>query len=248
MEKNSFEQFCINYANEKLQSEFCEKVFKVEQATYEREGITWSTIDFTDNQPCIDIIESKSGVIGLLDDECRVPNGSDKGYCEKLIKLNNPYIVAVRFKNESFCIKHYAYDVEYASDGFLEKNRDQVSIDLLRIVSGSSDAFTAQLLSNSPHIVAPNRASTANSFKASLTALMGMIRSTDTHYVRCIKPNEQKKPALFDGPHVLQQLQACGILETIRISAAGYPGRWSFKEFATRYILFADPPLVIARC
>ena len=232
---NSFEQFCINYANEKLQSEFCEKVFKVEQATYEREGISWSTIDFNDNQPCIDIIESKTGVIGLLDDECRVPNGSDKGYAEKLLKLNNKYIAPVRFKNDHFCLKHYAYDVEYGSEGFLEKNRDQVSIDLLKVVASSSDAFCAQLLSCSPHIQSPNRASTSTAFKQSLTQLMEMIRSTDTHYVRCIKPNEVKKPLTFDGPHVLQQLQACGILETIRISAAGYPGRWAFKEFARRY-------------
>lgn len=235
MEKNSFEQFCINYANEKLQSEFCEKVFKVEQATYEREGISWSTIDFNDNQPCIDIIESKTGILGLLDDECRVPNGNDKNYCDKLLKLGNQYICPVRFKNDHFCVKHYAYDVEYSSDGFLEKNRDQVNVDLLAVVAKSADAFLAALMSNSPHIKTPNRASTAAAFKGSLNSLMEMIRSTDTHYVRCIKPNEQKKPATFDGPHVLQQLQACGILETIRISAAGYPGRWSFKEFATRY-------------
>lgn len=165
MEKNSFEQFCINYANEKLQSEFCEKVFKVEQSTYEREGITWSTIDFTDNQPCIDIIESKTGIIGLLDDECKVPNGSDKNFCEKLVALSNKYIAAVRFKNESFYIKHYAYDVEYTSDGFLEKNRDQVSLDLLKVVAASSDVFAKDLINTSPHIIAPNRQSTAMSFK-----------------------------------------------------------------------------------
>lgn len=243
MERNSFEQFCINYANEKLQSEFCEKVFKVEQATYEREGISWSTIDFNDNQPCIDIIESKTGILGLLDDECRVPNGNDKNYCDKLLKLNNKYICPVRFKNDHFCVKHYAYDVEYASEGFMEKNRDQVNVDLLMVVAASKEAFMASLMSNSPHIKTPNRASTAASFKNSLNSLMEMIRSTDTHYVRCIKPNEQKKPATFDGPHVLQQLQACGILETIRISAAGYPGRWSFKEFATRYCtMLSDIP------
>ena len=71
-EENSFEQFCINYANEKLQQQFNQHVFKLEQAEYIKEQIKWSFIDFTDNQPCIDLIEKKLGIIDLLDEQCRV--------------------------------------------------------------------------------------------------------------------------------------------------------------------------------
>lgn len=71
-EVNSFEQFCINYANEKLQQQFNQHVFKLEQEEYLKEGIAWTMIDFYDNQPCIDLIESKLGVLDLLDEECRV--------------------------------------------------------------------------------------------------------------------------------------------------------------------------------
>ena len=69
---NSFEQFCINYANEKLQQQFCQHVFKLEQEEYMKEQITWSFIQFYDNQPCIDLIESKLGILDLLDEECKV--------------------------------------------------------------------------------------------------------------------------------------------------------------------------------
>lgn len=71
-------------------------------------------------------------------------------------------------------------------------------------------------------------------FKSSLIDLMDTINSTNVHYIRCIKPNDEKISWKFEPKLVLSQLRACGVLETIRISSAGFPGRWSFQEFATR--------------
>ena len=77
-EINSFEQFCINFANEKLQQQFTQHVFKLEQDEYVKEEINWSFIDFYDNAPCIDLIEnSKTGIIAMLDEECRVRGVTD---------------------------------------------------------------------------------------------------------------------------------------------------------------------------
>jgi myosin V len=234
---NSFEQFCINYANEKLQHEFNQQVFKLEQELYEREEITWSFINFSDNQPCIDLIEMRGGILDLLDEECRFPNGSDKSFLDKIkteIPKKGELISDFLGKDplelpDTFTINHFAYNVIYAADGFLEKNRDLIPNEIVKILKNQEIIQDQKKLDK--------RNTTGSSFRHSLNDLMEIIQSTQVHYIRCIKPNNSKSPAYFEPHFVMQQLRAGGIIETIKISAAGYPARWSFEEFFSRYNL-----------
>lgn len=262
--KNSFEQFCINYANEKLQQEFNQHVFKLEQEEYLREQIDWTFIDFADNQPCIDLIEGKLGILSLLDEESRLPMGSDEQFVTKLhhnyAADKHKFYKKPRFGKSSFTVCHYAIDVTYESDGFIEKNRDTVPDEHMAVLRASTNKFLGAVLEAASAVrekdvasassnavkpvagrrigVAVNRKPTLGGiFKSSLIELMSTINSTDVHYIRCIKPNEAKEAWKFEGPMVLSQLRACGVLETVRISCAGYPTRWTYEEFALRYYM-----------
>ncbi|KAK5166169.1 Myosin type-2 heavy chain 1 [Saxophila tyrrhenica] len=260
--KNSFEQFCINYANEKLQQEFNQHVFKLEQEEYVREQIDWTFIDFSDNQPCIDLIEGKMGILSLLDEESRLPMGSDESFVTKLhhhySQDKHKFYKKPRFGKSAFTVCHYAIDVTYESDGFIEKNRDTVPDEHLEVLKATSNTFLSEVLEASATVrdrdnaaVAPKangpgkrmgaaaarKPTLGGIFKSSLIELMNTINSTDVHYIRCIKPNEAKEAWKFEGPMVLSQLRACGVLETVRISCAGYPTRWTYEEFALRYYM-----------
>ncbi|XP_068621761.1 unconventional myosin-Va [Battus philenor] len=268
-EINSFEQFCINYANEKLQQQFNSHVFKLEQDEYIKEEISWKMIDFYDNQPCIDLIEERLGVLALLDEECRVPQGSDAGFVAKLHQncSKYPHFLKPRFGNAAFIIKHFADNVEYQCGGFLEKNRDTVSEEQLECIKSATSCrlihtifaderpvdHTATLpppsrrrttpsvnigsLTQPPRRASGQKQTVGAQFRASLSALMGTLSATTPHYVRCIKPNDTKQPFSFDSARAVHQLRACGVLETIRISAAGFPSRWLYHDFFHRYRL-----------
>ncbi|XP_045538296.1 unconventional myosin-Va [Papilio machaon] len=270
-EINSFEQFCINYANEKLQQQFNSHVFKLEQDEYIKEEISWKMIDFYDNQPCIDLIEERLGVLALLDEECRVPQGSDAGFVAKLHQncTKYPHFMKPRFGNAAFIIKHFADNVEYQCGGFLEKNRDTVSEEQLECIKSATSCrlihtmfmedrpldhtSTATLpppsrrrttpslnigsLTQPPRRASGQKQTVGAQFRASLSALMCTLSATTPHYVRCIKPNDTKQPFSFDPARAVHQLRACGVLETIRISAAGFPSRWLYQDFFHRYRL-----------
>lgn len=254
-----------------------------------KEQINWTFIAFSDNQLCIDVIESKLGVLSLLDEESRLPSGSDASFLQKLNAqlLKPPYKAAFkkpRFGNSSFIIAHYALDVTYEVEGFLEKNRDTVPDEHMTLLASTKNPFLKEVLDaalgsvkalDPPHpgspapsdsgsggsrrssvIPDPGRSTLVVSsvsssgprrpgatirkptqgsiFKASLIALMDTLSITNVHYIRCIKPNEAKRPWEFNPSQVLGQLRACGVLETIRISCAGYPSRWTYEEFAER--------------
>ncbi|KAJ3045218.1 Myosin type-2 heavy chain 1 [Rhizophlyctis rosea] len=254
--KNSFEQFCINYANEKLQQEFNAHVFKLEQEEYVAEKINWSFIDFNDNQPCIDLIEGKLGILDLLDEESRLPSGKDEALVTKLYQRfavpTQKFFEKPRFGQQAFTIKHYANDVTYDVEGFIEKNKDTVSDEQMAVLNASEFEFLKEVIKIEPE---PAKAETTpprpgrggastmkkptlgSIFKGSLVKLMETIRQTEVHYIRCIKPNSAKVAFEFEPQMVLQQLRACGVLETIRISCAGYPSRSTYADFADRYYL-----------
>ncbi|XP_068175280.1 unconventional myosin-Va [Antennarius striatus] len=260
-DRNSFEQFCINYANEKLQQQFNRHVFHLEQEEYIREALAWSRIEFNDNQQCISLIEAQLGLFDLLDEECRMPRGSDESWVQKLYDqhlTNNPhpYFQKPRMSNSAFIILHFADIVQYECSGFLDKNRDTVFEELINILKASQSEVVAELFQQQE-----SKASVANGsirsgrkttrehkltvgfqFRQSLQMLMDTLNSTTPHYVRCIKPNDLKEPFMFDPRRTVQQLRACGVLETVRISAAGYPSRWTYEEFFSRYSLLIRGP------
>ncbi|KAI8137073.1 P-loop containing nucleoside triphosphate hydrolase protein [Fennellomyces sp. T-0311] len=258
--KNSFEQFCINYANEKLQQQFNQHVFKLEQDEYVKEQINWEFIEFSDNQKCIEMIEARMGILSLLDEESRLPSGTDQGFCDKLIaNFSTPaykgYFKKPRFSNSAFTVVHYAHDVQYEAEGFIDKNKDTVPDEHLALLQNAQSEFLVEMLQTAtaaaaeaaaattpaPKANGPKRMNAAKKptlgsiFKLSLISLMDTIGQTNVHYIRCIKPNEAKVQWVFEPNMVLSQLRACGVLETIRISCAGYPTRWTFEDFADRY-------------
>ncbi|KAM9635414.1 unconventional myosin-Vc isoform 3-T3 [Trichechus inunguis] len=255
---NSFEQFCINYANEKLQQQFNLHVFKLEQEEYMKENIPWTLIDFYDNQPVIDLIEAKMGILDLLDEECSLPHGTDENWLQKLYNNfvdKNTLFEKPRMSNTSFIIQHFADKVEYKCEGFLEKNRDTVYDTLVEILRTSKFHLLANFFQENPvpsslfgstitvksakQVIKPNnkhfRTTVGNKFRRSLYLLMETLNMTTPHYVRCIKPNDEKLSFEFNAKRIVQQLRACGVLETIRINAQSYPSRWTYIEFYSRY-------------
>nr|CAD7430254.1 unnamed protein product [Timema monikensis] len=265
-EINSFEQFCINYANEKLQQQFNQAsrhtvhVFKLEQEEYLKEEIEWKLIDFYDNQPCIDLIETKLGILDLLDEECRVsmPKGTDSSWVEKLYSTCTKWkhFAKARFGTTSFLIHHFADNVTYHSNGFLEKNRDTVMEDQINVLKNGQNKLIRKLFkeNETKNLKVPSgkvkvsaakpspvssskqhKKTVGSQFRDSLNMLMGTLNATTPHYVRCIKPNDEKQAFEYNPMRAVQQLRACGVLETIRISAAGFPSRWTYADFFHRY-------------
>ncbi|XP_039984530.1 unconventional myosin-Vb [Xiphias gladius] len=262
-DRNSFEQFCINYANEKLQQQFNRHVFHLEQEEYVREELAWSRIEFSDNQQCINLIEGQLGLFDLLDEECRMPKGSDESWVRKLYNQHlaskpHPHFQKPRLSNSAFIVLHFADMVQYECDGFLDKNRDTVFEELVNILKASQSELVAELFQQqeNPSTVAngsvrsgkratrEHKLTVGFQFRQSLQMLMDTLNSTTPHYVRCIKPNDLKEPFMFDPKRTVQQLRACGVLETIRISAAGYPSRWTYEEFFSRYRLLLQGPQI----
>ncbi|PRP84330.1 class VII unconventional myosin [Planoprotostelium fungivorum] len=252
---NSFEQFCINFTNEKLQQHFNQHIFKLEQEEYKREQIAWADIQFVDNQECIDLIEKKPiGVISLLDEECRFPKGTDLTWLEKMHTnyAKHAFYEKPRTSRDTFIIRHYAGEVSYNVAGFLDKNRDTLQEELMELLYDSKDDFTASLFADikaekeaakkaaasgggGAKKAGGGKTTAATKFKEQLVSLLQTLTVTHPHYVRCLKPNSQKKPTLWDRDLVLAQLRYAGMMETIRIRKLGFPIRFGFKDFIDRY-------------
>ncbi|CAK9214046.1 unnamed protein product [Sphagnum jensenii] len=247
--RNSFEQLCINYANERLQQHFNRHLFKLEQEEYTSENIDWTRVDFEDNQECLDLIEKRPlGVISLMDEECTFPRATDVTLANKLKEHLRGNACFKGERSKAFRICHYAGEVMYETSGFLEKNRDLLHADLLQLLA-SCDSFLPQLFAasigeGSQKVPTPTRRvngtesqkqSVAAKFKGQLNKLMQRLGSTEPHFIRCIKPNTQQLPNVVDQELVLQQLRCCGVLEVVRIARSGYPTRHSHDQFATRY-------------
>eukprot|EP00062_Callorhinchus_milii_P025360 gi/632986260/ref/XP_007910137.1/ PREDICTED: unconventional myosin-VIIa-like [Callorhinchus milii] len=239
---NSFEQLCINFANENLQQFFVRHVFKLEQEEYNLENINWQHIEFTDNQEALDMIALKPmNIVSLIDEESKFPKGTDVTMLNKLNsqhKLNSNYIPPKNSYETQFGIGHFAGIVYYETKGFLEKNRDTLHGDIIQLVHSSKNKFIKQIFQADVAMGAETRKRSptlSSQFKRSLDLLMRTLSVCQPFFVRCIKPNEYKKSMLFDRELCVRQLRYSGMMETIRIRRAGYPIRYTFVEFVDRY-------------
>jgi myosin V len=256
---NSFEQLCINYTNEALQQQFNQFIFKLEQAEYEAENIEWAFIEFPDNQDCLDTIQMpKLGILAILDDECRLPKGSDRNFANRMYEQflpeknmsvsTNTRFQATKIQQAKalFCIRHFAGLVEYNADtNFMEKNKDEIPITAKNMFETApsqliKDSFAVQTRENSGRSTAADgrgakQKTVGQQFKEQLVQLIENVQKTDPHYIRCIKPNDAAKPMLMTRKRTTEQLRYGGVLEAVRVARAGYPVRLPHMAFFQRY-------------
>lgn len=261
--KNSFEQLCINYCNEALQQQFNAFVLRNEQAEYEKEGIQWSFIEFPENQDVLDLIEKRgTGLLSILDDQCKCPGPSDKAFAldvySKCGGVDRFQASRKQTATLRFSVEHYAGPVEYDTDGFVEKNRDELSKEVTELLRGSESGFVQELADivdtshdmpkdTSGSAVQPpaarfrradssvGRATVGGQFRRQLKNLRAKIDATSPHYVRCLKPNDNLAPDQFDTAIVAEQLRCGGILEAVRVARAGFTQHYPHNDFIRRY-------------
>ncbi|CAE6162205.1 unnamed protein product [Arabidopsis arenosa] len=231
---NSFEQFCINFANEKLQQHFNEHVFKMEQDEYRKEEINWSYIEFIDNQDVLDLIEKKPiGVIALLDEACMFPRSTHESFSMKLFQnfKFHSRLEKEKFSETDFTLSHYAGKASLAlGHSLMLFCFIKISMSLCHTISAAPEESTRSSYKFS---------SVSSRFKQQLQALMETLSKTEPHYVRCVKPNSLNRPQKFESLSVLHQLRCGGVLEAVRISLAGYPTRRNYSDFVDRFGLLA---------
>ncbi|QCD96119.1 DNA topoisomerase III [Vigna unguiculata] len=245
---NSFEQLCINLTNEKLQQHFNQHVFKMEQEEYTKEEINWSYVEFVDNQDVLDLIEKKpGGIIALLDEACMFPKSTHETFAQKMYQTYKSHkrFSKPKLARTAFTINHYAGDVTYQADYFLDKNKDYVVAEHQALLCASKCPFVANLFPPLPEETSKQSkfSSIGSQFKQQLQSLMETLNTTEPHYIRCVKPNTVLQPGIFENFNVLNQLRCGGVLEAIRISCAGYPTKRTFEEFLDRFGMLAPDVL-----
>lgn len=240
--QNGFEQFCINYVNEKLQQIFIELTLKAEQEEYKQEGIKWTNIQFFNNKIVCDLIESKTsppGIFSISDDVVKTIHATGDGVDGQLLqKLKQSFGTHAHFSSNSdgFMIRHYAGDVDYKIDGFCEKNRDVLFQDLIELMRSSSENFVKNLF-NEGTVPTTGRIPTTAGKKITTQAnqLVDKLMQCYPSYIRCIKPNETKRPKDIDEDRVKHQIKYLGLVENVRVRRAGFAYRREFAKFIKRY-------------
>eukprot|EP00468_Gymnochlora_sp_CCMP2014_P013783 CAMPEP_0167752288 /NCGR_PEP_ID=MMETSP0110_2-20121227/7052_1 /TAXON_ID=629695 /ORGANISM="Gymnochlora sp., Strain CCMP2014" /LENGTH=1575 /DNA_ID=CAMNT_0007637881 /DNA_START=440 /DNA_END=5167 /DNA_ORIENTATION=- len=234
---NSFEQLCINFTNEKLQQFFNQHTFKLEEALYKSEKINYKKVNYIDNQPVLDLIEKRpKGILPMIDEELRLPKGSDSTYVQKLLKThasNKKYFHKLLKRPNNFVVCHYAGDVEYESYGFLEKNKDRLYEDAFDLLSNSTFKFLSKMFPDDDS--KGSKTTLGAKFRRQLNELMRTLNQTYPHYIRCIKPNSEKAPMKFVVNMSLEQLRYSGVFEAVKIRKQGFPFRYTHDLFVKRF-------------
>uniref|UniRef100_A0A671PEI3 Unconventional myosin-Id n=1 Tax=Sinocyclocheilus anshuiensis TaxID=1608454 RepID=A0A671PEI3_9TELE len=254
-QNNSFEQFCINYCNEKLQQLFIQLVLKQEQEEYQREGIPWKHIDYFNNQIIVDLVEQQhKGIFAVLDEACmnvgkvtdemllQALNGKLAKHAHYTSRKLSPTDKNLEFDRD-FRIRHYAGDVAYSVVGFIDKNKDTLFQDFKRLLYNSSNPVLKAMwpegkLSITEVTKRPLTAATL--FKNSMISLVENLASKEPYYVRCIKPNEVKSPLLFEHERCKHQVEYLGLLENVRVRRAGFANRQIYPRFLQRYKMISE--------
>uniref|UniRef100_A0A673LKR7 Unconventional myosin-Ie-like n=1 Tax=Sinocyclocheilus rhinocerous TaxID=307959 RepID=A0A673LKR7_9TELE len=243
-QKNGFEQFCINFVNEKLQQIFIELTLKAEQEEYVQEGIKWTPIEYFNNKVVCDLIESKlnpPGIMSILDDVCATMHAKGEGADQTLLqKLQSQIGTHEHFNswNKGFIVHHYAGKVSYDVSGFCERNRDVLFNDIIELMQSSEFAFIRDLFPENLEAEKRGRPTTAGSkIKKQANNLVQTLMKCTPHYIRCIKPNETKKPRDWEESRAKHQVEYLGLRENIRVRRAGYAFRRVFKKFLQRYAI-----------
>ncbi|KAH9369825.1 hypothetical protein HPB48_008565 [Haemaphysalis longicornis] len=241
-QRNGFEQFCINYVNEKLQQIFIELTLKAEQEEYVQEGIQWKAIDYFNNKVVCDLIESKAppGVFSVLDDICAtmhaMSDGVDAQLCHKLSQQVGSHPHFQLAGSMGFVVHHYAGKVSYSADGMCDKNRDVLFPDVVLVMQGSSNSFIKSLFPENVAGTVKGRPTTAGSkIKSQANKLVEALMKCTPHYIRCIKPNETKKAHDWEDDRLKHQVEYLGLKENIRVRRAGFAYRRVFDKFLHRY-------------
>ncbi|KHN21355.1 Unconventional myosin-Va [Glycine soja] len=215
-------------------------VFKMEQEEYTKEEINWSYVEFVDNQDVLDLIEKKpGGIIALLDEACMFPKSTHETFAQKMYQTYKGHkrFSKPKLSRTNFTINHYAGDVTYQADYFLDKNKDYVVAEHQALLCASKCSFVANIFPPLPEETSKQSkfSSIGSQFKQQLQSLMETLNTTEPHYIRCVKPNTVLQPGIFENFNVLNQLRCGGVLEAIRISCAGYPTKRTFEEFLDRF-------------
>uniref|UniRef100_A0A8B9RN63 Unconventional myosin-VI n=1 Tax=Astyanax mexicanus TaxID=7994 RepID=A0A8B9RN63_ASTMX len=254
-EHNSYEQFCINYCNEKLQQFFNERILKEEQELYQKEGLGVNEVHYVDNQDCIDLIEAKLvGILDILDEENRLPQPSDQHFAEAVhSKHKDHFRLTIPRKSklavhrnirddEGFIIRHFAGAVCYETTQFVEKNNDALHMSLESLVCESKDRFVRDLFENNSNSKDSKQKagklsfiSVGNKFKTQLNLLLEKLRSTGSSFIRCVKPNLKMVSHQFEGAQILSQLQCSGMVSVLDLMQGGFPSRAPFHELYNMY-------------
>uniref|UniRef100_A0A7N6FCC7 Unconventional myosin-Ib n=2 Tax=Anabas testudineus TaxID=64144 RepID=A0A7N6FCC7_ANATE len=251
-EDNSFEQFIINYCNEKLQQIFIELTLREEQEEYIREGIEWTNIEYFNNAIICDLIENnKNGILAMLDEECLRPGTvTDETFLDKLntvcaehqhfesrLSKNSKFLTDHSLPHSCFRIQHYAGKVLYRTEGFVDKNNDLLYRDLSQAMYKANHCLIKQLFpEGNPAKVNLKRPPTAGfQFKASVGTLMRNLQTKNPNYIRCIKPNDKKAPHIFTESLVCHQVRYLGLMENVRVRRAGYAFRQTYEPCLERY-------------
>ncbi|KAJ8315600.1 hypothetical protein KUTeg_007750 [Tegillarca granosa] len=239
---NSFEQFCINYCNEKLQQFFNERILKELMMS---------------QYTCIYLIEAKSsGIFDLLDEESKLPTPKPDHFTMEVHNRNkNHFRLSLPRKSklkihrdvrdeEGFLIRHFAGAVCYHTNQFIDKNNDALHASLESLIQDSKNQLLKKLFENIQTSSGKlNFISVGSKFRSQLVILMQKLKATGTSFVRCIKPNVKMVDHLFEGAQILSQLECSGMTSVLDLMQQGYPSRTQFSDLYNMYKQYLPPDL-----